>query len=65
MARRPAWLPGGGGGGSSGILLLAVLLAVVAALIFWAWSAHPPGSAHPAATGVPPTLPAGKSPATH
>jgi hypothetical protein len=54
MATRPPWLPGG----SSGIFLLVVLLILVGALIFWARSAHPPGTAPPAATGVPPTAPA-------
>jgi hypothetical protein len=54
MATRPPWLPGAG----SGMFLLVILLILVAALIFWAWSAHPPGTAHPAATGVSPTAPA-------
>ncbi|HEX5181603.1 MAG TPA: hypothetical protein VFW19_00485 [Allosphingosinicella sp.] len=59
MARRPAWLPGGGGGG---IFLFLVLLIIVAALVVWARSRHPPGRSHPAATGVPPTLPARTAP---
>ena len=46
-------MPGGGGG----IGLAIVLLIVIALLFFWAWSKHPPGTAHPAATGVPPTAP--------
>ncbi|HEY1604593.1 MAG TPA: hypothetical protein VGF77_03245 [Allosphingosinicella sp.] len=60
MARRPAWLPGGGGGS---IFLFLILLILVAVLIFWARSRHPPGRSHPAATGVPPTLPARALPA--
>jgi hypothetical protein len=59
MATRPPSTPGGG----RGIFLLVVLLIVVGALIFWAWSTHPPGTAHPAATGVPPTAPAKALPA--
>ena len=59
MATRPPWRPSGGGG----ILLVVLLLAVVAGLIFWAWSAHPPGSSSPVATGVPPTSKA--PPAAH
>jgi hypothetical protein len=54
MATRPPSMPGGG----RGIFLLVILLIVVAALVLWARSAHPPGTAHPAATGVPPTAPA-------
>lgn len=61
MATRPPWLPGGG----RGIGLIVVLLIIVAILIFWAWSAHPPGSSQPAATGVPPTAPAKAMPTTH
>jgi hypothetical protein len=61
MATKPPWMPGGGGG----ILLIVVFLIVVAILIFWARSAHPPGSAHPAATGVPPTAPAKAIPTPH
>ena len=53
MSTRPPWMPGGGGG----IGLAIVLLIVIALLFFWAWSKHPPGTAHPAATGVPPTAP--------
>jgi beta-lactam-binding protein with PASTA domain len=44
------------------MLLLVVLVVVVAVLIFWAWSSHPPGSARPDATGVPPTAPAKAQP---
>jgi hypothetical protein len=61
MATRPPWRPGGGGG----VLLIVVLLLIVAVLVFWAWSAHPPGSATPAATGVPPTAPAKATPTPH
>ena len=52
-------MPGGGGG----ILIILALLIIVAILIFWAWSAHPPGTSYPAATGVPPTAPAKAIPA--
>ncbi|MEA3001762.1 MAG: hypothetical protein QOH81_550 [Sphingomonadales bacterium] len=58
MSTRPPWLPGG----ATGILLILILLVIVAALILWARSAHPPGSANPAATGVPPTAPAKAAP---
>lgn len=61
MATRPPWLPGGGGG----IVLLVAMLVIVAALVFWAWSAHPPGTSHPAATGVPPTAPPKAMPTPH
>lgn len=54
MSSKPPGEPSGG----SGILLLVVLLVIVAALLFWAWSAHPPGKSAPVATGVPPTAPA-------
>ena len=57
--------PPGRGTGGSWVLLLAVLLVLVAGLFLWARSAHPPGSAQPAATGVPPTLPAKAQPAPH
>jgi hypothetical protein len=61
MSTRPPWLPSGG----SGILMLVILLIVIAALFFWARSAHPPGTSHPAATGVPPTAPPGATPTAH
>jgi hypothetical protein len=48
-----------------GILLLVIFLVIVAALIFWARSVHPPGTSHPAATGVPPTAPAKAVPTPH
>lgn len=61
MSTRPPWRPTGG----SGILLLVILLILVAALVVWARSTHPPGTATPAATGVPPTAPAKAAPALH
>ena len=61
MSTRPPWRPTGG----SGILLLVILLILVAALFLWARSAHPPGTAHPVATGVPPTAPPKAVPAPH
>jgi len=61
MSTRPPWRPTG----ASGILLLVILVFVVAALFLWGRSAHPPGSAHPAATGVPPTAPARAAPTPH
>lgn len=59
MRTRPPWLPSGG----TGILLLLLLLVVIALLLVWGRAAHPPGSPHPAATGVPPTAPAKALPA--
>ena len=56
MNARPPGPPDGGSGGSA-ILMLVILLIVVAGLFVWAQSRHPAGSAHPAATGVPPTAP--------
>ena len=58
MATRPPWMPGGGGG----VLLLVLVVIVIAVLVFWGWSSRSP---HPAATGVPPTLPAKALPAPH
>lgn len=61
MSSRPPRRPTGG----TGILLLVILLTLIAILFFWAWSAHPPGTVHPAATGVPPTAPPHAAPTPH
>jgi hypothetical protein len=61
MSSRPPGVPTGG----RGMLLLVIFLVIVAALIFWARSAHPPGTSHPAATGVPPIAPAKAAPTPH
>jgi hypothetical protein len=61
MRTRPPWLSSGG----TGILLILLLLIIIAGLVLWARSAHPTGSSHPAATGVPPTPPPKAVPATH